>query len=53
MEQSKLDRQTKPRKKVLVRVTLKDAKTYKLHADDFKTLADRAGGSMAVKMTCD
>lgn len=53
MEQSKLDRNTKPRNKVQVRITLKDAKTYKLHADDFKALADRAGGSMAVKMSCD
>jgi hypothetical protein len=47
----KLDRLEAPKTKVVVRITLPNAKAYKNHEDEIKSLADRAGGLLAVKMT--
>lgn len=46
----KLDRQTKPKNKVVVRITLPDAKTYEACADTIHELAAQSGATVAVKM---
>ena len=50
MEKQILDRIEKPKKRVRVQIILPDAKTWHAHSDEIKAMADRVGGSLAVKM---
>ena len=50
MTRDQLDSKKAPKTRVIVRLTLPNAKAYETHAEDIKQTADRVGASMAVKM---
>ena len=45
-----LDRKTKPKTRVIVRMSVPDMKVYQTHETEIKRLAADMGASMAVKM---
>lgn len=50
ISKEQLDRPAKQKEKVVVRITLPDAKTYEAHAVEIHDLAERTGATVAVKM---
>lgn len=50
LTRTELDRKVEPKTRVIVRMTFPDVKTYRVHEDEVKHLAEVVGASLAVKM---